>query len=35
MDGTNTAVAQGDGIKNILYAELSISVNVICDGTMW
>ena len=32
MDGPNTAVAMGNGIKNILSAELSISVNVICDA---
>ena len=35
MDGPNTAVAMGNGIKNILSAELSISVYVIWDGTMW
>ena len=35
MGGTNTAVAKGDGIENIQSAELSISVYVIWDGTMW
>ena len=34
MDGTNTAVAMGDGIKNIQSAELSVSVYVIYDCTI-